>query len=287
MQSEANERGYLNEHFRLFHTTDLQPLQVDWHFHTFDKLVFFRSGQVEYSVESETYALRPGDLLLISHGQLHRMRAKGGAAYERFILYLDGAYLHNLAPQAGGLNACFRQARQSGHSLLRLGDSERASLYQLFSRLEKALTAPSAYADVLSQAILIELMVQLCSTDIAANFVAVPAQGDDKIAQALTYIQANLGENLSCSILAERLYMSRSSFQHRFREATGYTPHAYIRLKRLLYASELLAGGESATNASRKCGYGDYSAFCHAFKEQFGVSPAAFLPRGGLNGPDE
>ena len=29
MQSEANERGYLNEHFRLFHTTDLQPLQVD------------------------------------------------------------------------------------------------------------------------------------------------------------------------------------------------------------------------------------------------------------------
>ena len=92
MQSEANERGYLNEHFRLFHTTDLQPLQVDWHFHTFDKLVFFRSGQVEYSVESETYALRPGDLLLISHGQLHRMRSKGGAAYERFILYLDGAY---------------------------------------------------------------------------------------------------------------------------------------------------------------------------------------------------
>ena len=249
--------------------------------------MFFRSGQVEYSVESETYTLRPGDLLLISHGQLHRMRAKSGAAYERFILYLDGAYLHNLAPQAGGLNACFRQARQSGHSLLRLGDSERASLYQLFSRLEKALTAPSAYADVLSQAILIELMVQLCSTDIAANFVAVPAQGDDKIAQALTYIQANLGENLSCSILAERLYMSRSSFQHRFREATGYTPHAYIRLKRLLYASELLAGGESATNASRKCGYGDYSAFCHAFKEQFGVSPAAFLPRGGLNGPDE
>ena len=80
MQSEANERGYLNEHFRLFHTTDLQPLQVDWHFHTFDKLVFFRSGQVEYSVESETYALRPGDLLLISHGQLHRMRSKGGAA---------------------------------------------------------------------------------------------------------------------------------------------------------------------------------------------------------------
>ena len=29
MQSEANERGYLNEHFRLFHTTDLQPLGQD------------------------------------------------------------------------------------------------------------------------------------------------------------------------------------------------------------------------------------------------------------------
>lgn len=130
-------------------------------------------------------------------------------------------------------------------------------------------------------------MVQLCSTDIAANSVAVPAQGDDKIAQALTYIQANLGENLSCSILAERLYMSRSSFQHRFRDATGYTPHAYIRLKRLLYASELLAGGESATNASRKCGYGDYSAFCMHSRSSLVYRLPAFLPRGGLNGPDE
>lgn len=285
MQTDASERGYLNEHFRLFHTTDQQALHVDWHYHTFDKLVFFRCGQVEYSVESETYALRPGDLLLIAHGQLHRMRTVGNAPYERFILYLDSAYLHSLAPQCGGLNACFRQAQQSGHSLLRLSDSERASLYQLFTRLERALGSASPYAPVLAQAILTELMVQLCSIDIAA--ASAPVQGDDKIAQALAYIQAHLGDNLSCSTLAAQLYMSRSSFQHRFREATGYTPHAYIRLKRLLYASELLANGESATAASKMCGYGDYSAFCHAFKAQFHVSPAAFLPRAGLTGPDE
>ncbi len=287
MQSEANERGYLNEHFRLFHTTDQQPLQVDWHFHAFDKLVFFRSGQVEYSVESESYMLHPGDLLLIAHGQLHRMHSAGEAPYERFILYLNTSYLHDLAPQEGGLNICFQKARQSGRSLMRLEDSDRASVYQLFIRLEKTLGSSSPYSAVLSQAILTELMVQLCSSEPLAHTDDDFVHGDDKIAQALSYIQANLGANLSCTAIADRLFMSRSSFQHRFREATGYTPHAYIRLKRLLYASELLADGEAAISAGRKCGYGDYSAFCHAFKEQFGVSPSAFLPRIGLNGPEE
>lgn len=282
MQTSAIERGYLNEHFRLFHTRDQANLCVDWHYHTFDKLVFFLSGNVNYSVESENYTLRPGDLLLIARGQLHRMHSHGNTVYERIILYLDSSYLASLAAEAGGLNTCFIRARQRTASLLRLNSADCAAITTLLQKLERALNDPSPYAPALAEALLTELMIFLCR---ASEEPATPPQSelsDEKIASVLSYIQAHLGEDLSCSTLAAHLYISRSSFQHRFKQSTGYSPHAYIRLKRLLRAAELLAEGTPAIQVGKMCGYTDHSAFCHAFTRQYGVPPSLFRPRDGL-----
>ena len=249
--------------------------------------MFFRSGHVEYTVESETVQLRPGDILLIAHGQLHRMRAFADVSYERFILYLDSRYLASLAPEAGGLHACFSRARKSGSSLIRLTEADRAAVQNLLVRMERTLQEDSPYSSALSEALLTELLILLCRMPETSTAQHPDAASDERIAQALHYIQDHLGEDLSCDALARRLHMSRSSFQHRFKAATGHTPHAYIRLKRLAYASELLAGGASAIQAGKQCGYTDHSAFSHAFMAQFGTTPSAFRPRGVLAGPEE
>ena len=81
--------------------------------------------------------------------------------------------------------------------------------------------------------------------------------------------------------------MSRSSFQHRFRAATGHPPHAYIRLKRLLLAAEMLSDGIPAVKVGKLCGYTDHSAFCHAFTQQYGMPPSQFRPPLGLDASDE
>ncbi|MBQ9198103.1 MAG: helix-turn-helix domain-containing protein [Clostridia bacterium] len=288
METTGSERGYLHEQFRLFHTTDQKELKVDWHFHTFDKIVLFRSGHVSYTVESQAMRPAPGDLLLIAHGQLHKMRSLADAPYERYILYLNSAFLASLAPEAGGLSACFARARANGQSLLRLPEADRAAVYSLFSRMEKAIGESSPYGPVLSQALLTELLVLLCRMPEQTAIRHPDAPSDEKIAQALHYIQAHLSEPLSCDTLAAHLNMSRSSFQHRFKSATGRAPHAYIKLKRLLYAGELLSSGEAALSAGKKCGYTDHSAFCHAFCAQFGVTPSAYRSsRETLTGPQE
>ena len=287
MESTGSERGYLRERFRLFHTVDQKELRVDWHFHSFDKVVFFRGGHVCYTVESQTYHLSPGDILTVGHGQLHRMRSLSDVPYERYILYLSSAFLASLAPEANGLNACFLRARDGNGCLLRLAESDRAQAFNLLTRMEKATQDPSPYSPALAKALLTELMIMLCRAPERPAVSHPDAQSDEKIAQALHYVQTHLGEDLSCDMLSRRLNMSRSSFQHRFKAATGRSPHAYIRLKRLLYASELLTGGEGAISAGRKCGYTDHSAFCHAFFNQFGVTPSAFRPRDSLTGPAE
>lgn len=287
MQTTASQRGYLYERFRLFHTVDQDEVRVDWHFHAFDKIVFFRTGHTEYMVESETVNLQPGDLLLIAYGQLHRMHAWADAPYERFILYLDSEYIASLAPDAGGLNACFARARATGRSLLRLGDADRANVYTLFTRLEKALNDNSPYASALAEALLTELLIFLCRVPEEASNVLPEAGTDRKIAYTLQYISDHLSEDLSCTTLAAKIYMSRSSFQHRFKAVTGYSPHAYVRLKRLVYASELLAQDKPVLETGRLCGYNDYSAFCHAFTQQFGVTPSAYRPRSAMGEAQE
>ena len=63
-QQEYAQRGYLREDFRLFHLKGAMEEQLDWHYHTFHKLIFFLGGQSGYGVEGRSYPLEPGDVIL-------------------------------------------------------------------------------------------------------------------------------------------------------------------------------------------------------------------------------
>ena len=52
--------------------------------------------------------------------------------------------------------------------------------------------------------------------------------------------------------LADRVYLSRYHFMRLFKAQTGSTVHAYVRQKRLLYASRLIREGVSAKQS--RCG---------------------------------
>ena len=58
-QQEYAQRGYLREDFRLFHLKGAMEEQLDWHYHTFHKLIFFLGGQSGYGVEGRSYPLEP------------------------------------------------------------------------------------------------------------------------------------------------------------------------------------------------------------------------------------
>ena len=60
---EENLRsGYLQQNFRLFHLKDKKEQQFDFHYHDFDKIVIFLSGNVTYIVEGKSYHLKPWDI---------------------------------------------------------------------------------------------------------------------------------------------------------------------------------------------------------------------------------
>ena len=82
----------------------------------------------------------------------------------------------------------------------------------------------------------------------------------------------------SVSDLADSLCMSERQMHRRIKAVTGLTPKAYIRLRRLNRAKELLEGGKARTIAdlAKQVGYHTPDYFSRLFQQEFGSTPSEF-----------
>ena len=273
------KRGYLLENFRLFHLHTPQGAKVDYHYHDFYKILFFRSGAGDYIVEGQRYRLQPGDIVLVGSRCVHRPEIGEGQPYERVILYIDPGYLQSSSTEACQLAEIFQ-----GGAVLRLRENDRKRLDSLVSSLEKEMSGQGYGRDVLSGAWLLRLLVEIgrCRQD---SDNPQPVMTDNhRVRQWLQYIEAHLAEDLDVDTLAEAFYISKYHMMRLFHQETGFTVHSYLSHRRLLYARELMNGGMRATEACYRCGFRSYSSFTRSYAKYFGTTPTGRL---GDAGKDE
>ena len=270
MEQNYVQRGYLHEDFRLFHLRGAMEESVDWHYHTFHKIIEFLGGESGYGVEGKQYLLQPGDLVLVPQGCIHRPEAEPNAPYERRILYLSPEFLR----RAGGscdLAACFDRAREEFRFVVHPADGTGGA--QL-AALEAAEREDAFGRELLAQSLLFQFLIGL-NRAMAGNTLqyAKPAAYDRKIESILRYLSAHLTEPVSIDDLAARFFVSKYHMMRQFRAQTGYTIHGYLTGKRLMRARAMIAAGTPVLQASEESGFGDYSAFLRAYRKQFGAAP--------------
>ena len=269
-----NRAGYLEENYHYFHLRDTAGQERDYHFHEFDKVVVLLSGHVDYTMEDITYALKPWDVLLVKHHTIHKALIDKTEPYDRVIIYLDGKYFDRIMPNAG-LMDCFEKADKDGRQRITPDDGQQERLAAALEDYEAAMRDEELGAEAIRDTQMVKLLVLI--NRIYASGSSAPdraeATRDPKIGAVLSYINENLGRELSVDELAEQAYLSRYHFMRLFKAQTGSTVHAYVRQKRLLYAARLIREGESAARAAAESGFSDYSAFHRAFRECFGISP--------------
>ena len=270
MEQNYVQRGYLHEDFRLFHLRGAMEESVDWHYHTFHKIIEFLGGESGYGVEGKQDLLQPGDLVLVPQGCIHRPEAEPNAPYERRILYLSPEFLR----RAGGscdLAACFDRAREEFRFVVHPADGTGGA--QL-AALEAAERDEAFGRELLAQSLLFQFLIGL-NRAMAGNTLqyAKPAAYDRKIESILRYLSAHLTEPVSIDDLAARFFVSKYHMMRQFRAQTGYTIHGYLTGKRLMFARAMIAAGTPVLQASEESGFGDYSAFLRAYRKQFGAAP--------------
>lgn len=98
-----------------------------------------------------------------------------------------------------------------------------------------------------------------------------------------SYIEENLGGDLSVQRVADYAGMERSYFSKLFKKTFRMSPRQYIYAKRMNCAAELIIQGKRIKEACRRVGYTDEKAFSRAFKQYMEMSPGEYGKKDTLN----
>ena len=171
---------------------------------------------------------------------------------DRSVLYVDHGDVMTSAGTASGLDACLHLVRN------RLG-------------AEAANTVARS------------LVVAPHRDGGQAQYIEHPVPqraGNDPIAQLLEWAQSHLQEPLTVDRLAAQALMSRRTFVRAFRAATGTTPSAWIRSRRLDAARRLLETTDlSIDRIAADCGLGSSVTLRQNFAAAFSTTPTDYRRR--------
>ncbi|MDV8148933.1 GlxA family transcriptional regulator [Arthrobacter sp. B10-11] len=112
-----------------------------------------------------------------------------------------------------------------------------------------------------------------------------PRSTDDPISRLLEWALGHLAQPLTIDYLAARTHLSRRTFVRAFRAATGTTPAAWIRARRLDAARRLLETTDlSIDQISADCGFGNAVTLRQNFAAAFSTTPTEYRRRFDVRG---
>jgi AraC-like DNA-binding protein len=94
------------------------------------------------------------------------------------------------------------------------------------------------------------------------------------------FIDAHLHRRLAIAELASSIGYSESYFFRTFKATFGSTPHAYVLMRRLERACELMLGTDDALcDIAVRCGLADQAHFTRRFRQAFDAPPGQWRRR--------
>ncbi|MBQ6408758.1 MAG: helix-turn-helix domain-containing protein [Butyrivibrio sp.] len=266
------QKGYLDQDFKFFHIKNHEKLDIPYHYHDFHKIVLILSGRTKYYIEGREYELLPFDFVIVNRFLIHKPEVTSDEVYDRIILYLSDDFLKKY-----NLMDAFVKSKEIGSSVVRLPGESSASIFEQFLQIEEDIrNEKDEYAgELITRIDVLKALISFNRACIAEDFGFKPeARYNRKVIEIITYVNDNLGKDLSIDLLADRFYMSKYHMMRIFKNETGYSIHQYISEKRIILARNLIISGMPATSACLECGFKDYSSFSRAFKNQLGMLPS-------------
>lgn len=275
-------RQYMrSDTYEVFLYKDAYLKEVALHHHDFYEVYFFLSGNVRYIIESRSYLLTPGDILLISPMELHQpMFQPEQRSYARIVLWINRRFLENMVSPDQDITACFNTSAPDHSNLLQPDSSLRQLLDFQLRQLIAESDAADHYSSLAGLTYLTQILINLNRLSARSHSHSesiLPA--DSVVYRVLNYINTHYSENLTLNDLANQFFISKYHLSREFGRVVGTSVHRYLIQKRLVMAKQMMRQGMSSTEVYQHCGFGDYSNFYRAFKAEYHITPKEFLAR--------
>lgn len=248
---------------------------VNLHSHTFvEMLCCVNTCGVEYLIGAERYRLQKGDIIMIPPGVSHRPLLPDAMSepYIRDVLWIDPDFLKNLYQTFP--DEWFYQISDS--RLLRTAGTKWEYLSDIFRTgvTEAEQQKPGWETMVVGNTV--QLLVHAGRAMLERTTQPLRAEAPELLDRVLAYIEENLSAHITLADTARRFYVSESTISHTFKEKMGTSFYRLITQRRLIAAKTRILEGVALEDVARQVGFGDYSGFYRAFKQEFGISPRQY-----------
>lgn len=261
-----NENGYI------YNLNYSDAYDFNSHMHPCYEFIHIIKGRLLYTVEGNDYMFSDGDLIMTTPEELHSFSLPEKGAYHREFLHIYPGFLKRFPEMLDFLNL-----RKPGQfNLIPAELVEKYALDKIFKRMSEACAEPDSSTHLLMLTYAIQMIVQIKRIQEREIIRYKTPVKNEKSNTIRSFIDHNYEKDITVPDIAEASLMSTAYASRLFKKETGMTIKAYLNLRRVTNAKNLMMEGKRATEIYDKCGFMDYSTFYRAFVKFVGMTPEAF-----------
>ncbi len=267
----------VSEDYEIYCVEDIiDEAGTQYHSHDFYEIHITLVGESVFYLDGIYQTLTPGSVLLIHHGDLHRICTQKSSYYERLYMYLTPSYLQKRSTKRTNLEKCFEPVGNTKSKILHVDIVEIINFLKFFSVHQETTNYGD---DVIFEQSLINFLLYINKLVMNDEFELIGGKTSTNqlVNNIVTYVTANLSNDLSLDTVADKFYISKYHLSHKFKEITDMTFHSFVTKKRLNYSKQLLRKQKTISEVYSECGFSTYSYFLKSFKKEYGITPKEFV----------
>ena len=248
------------------------------HWHPEFEIQYFISGRRYFFIEDQTFALKPGSMVLVNSGQVHNTFSDKYIYHDRVLLLFENEkFTDQLSPFGINLEDFF--AKNWGD--IQIPKSDQEFVAQLFADLAQEVNDKHFIFQAAAGLKMAELMVYLMRLKYSGSMEEIPkktrAEGNEVVDQLTQYIRENYATVGSLDELARIFYLDKFYLSRLFKKNTGHTITEFINIQKIQKAQKLLEDTEdSIAEIGKAVGYDNMTYFNRVFKKYIETSPLQY-----------
>ena len=263
-----------NANLRLYTNTQAEDYPNHWH----TPLEIIMPLENTYSVEvnRNTIILKPDDIIFISPGVIHALKAPSDG--RRIIFQAEITMLSSIRGFGSIISHISPALKVTEDSFPKI----HRQISSLLLQIQEEYSSSSLLLETAVYSKLLEIFV-LIGNNITDHFEHLCGSGhahreySEKFLFICNYINEHCCEPLNLDDIAKQAGFSKYHFTRLFKQFTATTFYQYLNQKRIKHAGRLLADPDiSVTDAALSSGYTSLSSFIRMFKIINGCTPTEY-----------
>jgi len=263
-----------NTNIRLYDNDKVEDYPIHWH--TPLEIIMPLENVYTIIYNNQTYVLHPGEIIFISAGVLHTLKAPNHG--RRIIFQAECAILNEIKELESILSFLPSVFIITPEVSPPIHDKLYTLMLEITEEYFKdaALTEASIYARLLEIFVLIGRN-HTSSLEKFENKTTKQKEYTEKFLSICSYINEHCTEDLTLAYIADLAGFSKYHFTRLFKQFTSVSFYKYVNQKRIAYAETLLIDPQmSVTEVALHSGFSSPSAFIRMFKILKSCTPTEF-----------